>query len=100
MSEDTLNKEKESSFILFFKKNKKILISLIIISSITVFGVLFFNEYKKKQNILISEKFNNAIILLELKTDKNECMHRVVQRDLAERGKFKEQAKNDFIIIF
>ena len=44
MSEDTLNKEKESLFILFLKKNKKILISLIIISSIIVFGVLFFNE--------------------------------------------------------
>ena len=70
MSEDTLNKEKESLFILFLKKNKKILISLIIISSIIVFGVLFFNEYKKKQNILISEKFNNAIILLELKSTK------------------------------
>ena len=70
MSEDTLNKEKESIFILFLKKNKKILISLIIILSIIVFGVLFFNEHKKKQNILISEKFNNAIILLELKSTK------------------------------
>lgn len=70
MSEDTLNKEKESLFILFLKKNKKILISLIIILSIIVFGVLFFNEHKKKQNILISEKFNNAIILLELKSTK------------------------------
>ena len=68
MSEDTLNKEKESLFILFLKKNKKILISLIIILSIIVFGLLFFNEYKKKQNILISEKFNNAIVLLELKS--------------------------------
>ena len=70
MSEDTLNKEKESLFILFLKKNKKILISLIIILSIIVFGLLFFNEHKKKQNILISEKFNNAIILLELKSTK------------------------------
>ena len=78
MSEDTLNKEKESLFILFLKKNKKILISLIIISSIIVFGVLFFNEYKKKQNILISEKFNNAIILLELKST-NEAKKKLLE---------------------
>ncbi len=78
MSEDTLNKEKESLFILFLKKNKKVLISLIIISSITVFGVLFFNEYKKKQNILISEKFNNAIILLELKST-NEAKKKITR---------------------
>ena len=78
MSEDTLNKEKESLFILFLKKNKKILISLIIILSIIVFGVLFFNEYKKKQNILISEKFNNAIILLELKST-NEAKKKLLE---------------------
>ena len=78
MSEDTLNKEKESLFILFLKKNKKILISLIIILSIIVFGLLFFNEYKKKQNILISEKFNNAIILLELKST-NEAKKKLLE---------------------
>ena len=34
---------------------------------------------------------------LELKIHKNECMKRVVQRDLKERGKGKKQAENDFI---
>ena len=34
---------------------------------------------------------------LELKINKNECMKRVVQRDLKERGKNKKQAENDFL---
>jgi len=36
-------------------------------------------------------------IFLEIKTKKNECMKRVVQRDLKERGKDKKQAENDFL---
>ena len=36
-------------------------------------------------------------IFLEIKTKKNECMKRVVQRDLKERGKNKKQAENDFL---
>ena len=34
---------------------------------------------------------------LEIKTKKNECMKRVVQRDTKERGKDKKQAENDFL---
>ena len=34
---------------------------------------------------------------LEIKTKKNECMKRVVQRDLKERGKDKKQAEKDFL---
>ena len=33
---------------------------------------------------------------LELKINKNECMKRVIKRDLKERGKAEKQAKNDF----
>ena len=32
-----------------------------------------------------------------MKTKKNECMKRVVQRDIKERGKNKKQAENDFL---
>ncbi len=35
--------------------------------------------------------------LLELKIDKNDCMERVVQRDIKERGKAKKQAEEDFL---
>ncbi len=40
---------------------------------------------------------NQNYYFLEIKTKKNECMKRVVQRDLTERGKDKRQAENDFL---
>ncbi len=41
--------------------------------------------------------YNQNYYFLEIKTKKNECMKRVVKRDLKERGKDKKQAKNDFL---
>ena len=41
--------------------------------------------------------YNQNYFFLELKIDKNECMKRVVQRDLIERGKQKKQAEDDFM---
>ncbi len=40
---------------------------------------------------------NKDFIFLEIKTKKNECMKRVIQRDIKERGKDKKQAENDFL---
>ena len=40
---------------------------------------------------------NEDYIFLEIKTQKNECMKRVVQRDIKERGKDKKQAEHDFL---
>ncbi len=40
---------------------------------------------------------NQNYYFLEIKTKKNQCMKRVVHRDLKERGKDKKQAKNDFL---
>ncbi len=40
---------------------------------------------------------NNEYIFFEIKTKKNECMKRVVQRDIKERGKDKKQAEKDFL---
>jgi len=40
---------------------------------------------------------NQNYYCLELKTKKIECMKRVIQRDLKERGKDKKQAENDFL---
>ncbi len=40
---------------------------------------------------------NNDYTFLEIKTKKIECMKRVVQRDIKERGKDKKQAENDFL---
>jgi len=51
---------------------------------------------------ILAKEFSNTLnnkdyIFLEIKTKKNECMKRVVQRDIKERGKDKKQAKNDFL---
>ena len=40
---------------------------------------------------------NQNYYFLELKINKNECMKRVVKRDIKERGKTKEQAEKDFL---
>ena len=40
---------------------------------------------------------NQNYSFLELKISKNECMKRVVQRDLRERGKVKKKAEDDFL---
>jgi len=41
---------------------------------------------------------NQKIILIELNTNKNECMKRVLKRDRKERGKEKKKAKKDFLV--
>ena len=51
---------------------------------------------------IFAKEFSNTISnqnysFLELKINKNECMRRVVQRDVKERGKAKKRAKDDFL---
>ena len=51
---------------------------------------------------IFAKEFSNTLnnkdyIFLEIKTKKNECMKRVVKRDIKERGKDKKQAENDFL---
>jgi len=51
---------------------------------------------------IFAEEFSNTLnnkdyIFLEIKTKKNECMKRVIQRDIKERGKKKKQAESDFL---
>jgi len=51
---------------------------------------------------IFANEFSNTLYdkdyyFLEIKTKKNECMKRVVQRDIKERGKDKKQAENDFL---
>ena len=51
---------------------------------------------------IFAKEFSNTLnnkdyYFLEIKTKKNECMKRVVQRDIKERGKHKKQAENDFL---
>ena len=41
--------------------------------------------------------YNQNYYFLEMKIKKNDCMKRVIKRDLNYRGKDKKQAKNDFL---
>jgi len=85
-------------------------------NGISIFDRYYNFEKKTIQNILnetnnisflivegiFAEEFSNNLnnkdyIFLEIKTKKNECMKRVVQRDIKERGKGKKQAENDFL---
>jgi len=59
------------------------------ISFLIVEGI-FAKEFSSTSNI-------QDYYFLEIKTKKNECMKRVVQRDIKERGKDKKQAENDFL---
>ena len=45
----------------------------------------------------LSTLSNQNYYFLELKIDKNECMKRVINRDIKDRGKAKKQAKDDFL---
>ena len=95
-----------------FKKD----FDFIYMNGISIFDRYYNFEKKTIQNILnetnnisflivegifakeISNTLNNKdYIFLEIKTKKNECMRRVVQRDIKERGKDKKQAENDFL---
>ena len=51
---------------------------------------IFAKEFSRTLN-------NQNYFFLELKTNKNECMKRVIKRDFIERGKEQKQAKNDFL---
>ena len=67
------------------------------------------NILNEKNNIsflivegIFAKEFSNTLnnkdyIFLEIKTKKIECMKRVVQRDMKERGKDKKNAENDFL---
>ncbi len=59
------------------------------ISFLIVEGI-FANEFSKTLH-------NQNYFFLEIKIKKNDCMKRVLQRDIKERGKDKKQAVNDFL---
>jgi len=51
---------------------------------------------------IFAKEFSNTLnnidyYFLEIKTKKNECMKRVVKRDIKERGKDKKQSEKDFL---
>ena len=66
----------------------------------------FLNETNNINYLIIegifAKEFSNTLLnqnysFLELKINEKECMNRVVQRDMNERGKKKKQAEGDFL---
>ena len=74
----------------FEKKTIEIILNEINNISFLIVEGIFAKEFSSTLNI-------QDYYFLEIKTKKNECMKRVVQRDLKERGKDKKQAENDFL---
>jgi len=74
----------------FEKKTIKIVLNETKNISFLIVEGIFAKEFSNTLN-------NQDYFLLEIKTKKNECMKRVVQRDIKERGKGKKQAENDFL---
>ena len=72
MNDETVNKSR-FSFNEFFNRNKKKLILFVITVILIIFALIIFNEYKKKQSVEISEKYNSAKILIE-KDNPNEAL--------------------------
>jgi len=85
-------------------------------NGISIFDRYYNFEKKTIQNILIetnnisflivegifAKEFSNSLnnkdyIFFEIKTKKNVCMKRVIQRDIKERCKDKKEAENDFL---
>ena len=83
---------------------------------ISIYNRYYNFEKKKIQNILnetnnigflivegiFAKEFSSTLnnqnyYSLEIKTKKNDCMKRVIQRDIEERGKNKQQAESDFL---
>ena len=62
MNDEIINKPK-NLILMNFSKNKKKIILFVITAILIIFVLIIFNEYKKKQFIEISEKYNKAKIL-------------------------------------
>ena len=65
--DEELEKKTNFNFGDFYRKNRYKIFSAIIFLVVIVFVVIIFNEYKKNNNINISNKYNKAKILIENK---------------------------------
>ena len=85
MDEEILNKSK-FNFNVFFQKNKSKIFSTIVLILIFFIILIFRNEYKKNLNIDISEKYNNAKILIENKNSQEAL--KILKNIILEKNKF------------
>ncbi len=68
-SEDLKTENKFKTFFIESKKYTKLIVSLLVIILVILMIILFLNHRSQKQNIIISEKFNKANVLIINKND-------------------------------
>ena len=95
MDEEILNKPK-FNFNVFFQKNKSKIFSTIVLILIFFIILIFRNEYKKNLNIDISEKYNNAKILIENKNSQEAL--KILKNIILEKNKFYSPSSLNLIV--
>ena len=95
MDEEILNKPK-FNFNVFFQKNKSKIFSTIVLILIFFIILIFRNEYKKNLNIDISEKYNNAKILIENKNSQEAL--KILKDIILEKNKFYSPSSLNLIV--
>jgi len=67
MSEEKINTNFQNKALIFFKKNRKLLILLSITLIFVFFSFIFYNSFQEKKDLKTSEEYNQASILLDNK---------------------------------
>ncbi len=95
MSEETIDNQK-FNFKDFYTKNKNKIILIIVLVILSIVSIIIINEYKKKQNIDISEKYNNAKILIENKNTKQAFL--ILEKIVFKKNSFYSPSALNLII--
>ena len=86
MSEETLNTNLQKKIIFFIQKKLKNLIILLTLIIITLFSFLVYKNLENKNNIKLSEKYSQAVILLN--QNKMEESKLLLQYIISKKNKF------------
>ena len=99
MSDETLEKKDKLKLIISkIKENSKLFFSIILIILITLIVMIFFESKQKKQNVLISEEFNKAKILI--KNDKKNESFIILEEIVNKKHKFYSPLSLYLIVDF
>ncbi len=94
--DDEIIKKPKLNFSEYFKNNKTKFYLILTLLVVSIFGLIIFNEYKKKQNVDISEKYNKAKILIENKNA--EQAFKVLEKIVYKKNRFYSPSALNLII--
>ncbi len=95
MEEEIITKPK-INFREIFKKNKIKFLSITVLIIISIIGFILLSEYKTKQNIDISEKYNKAKILIE--NNRSEEAFKILEKIIYDANRFYSPSALNLII--